>query len=130
MNKNFSKFYVVLIVVFSTILTACHGSSNVAQKKIDMVLFAPHTLDENSIVQTASKKLIKKTTQKEAFEQETPAEEVPLDFEFLNDAFLIDISQDYNGNQKTLTLKDGVLQFWLNQTMVCEKEIINRKWIL
>lgn len=126
MNKNFSKLYIVLIVIFSTILTACQGASNVAQKKLNMVLFDTtdkHELDVNYLVQTDSKKFIKKTTQKEIVEQETTAEEVILDFEFLKDAFLLDVFEDYKGNKRALTLKDGVLQFWLNQTMVCEKEI-------
>lgn len=70
---------------------------------------------------------LEKSDEEPAPEKETERENVPeektLDFEPLEGATIIEVSQENDGNQKALTLKDGVLQLWLNQDVICEKRI-------
>lgn len=124
MRKIFNKFYIVLIALFCLLLTACQFSSEESQEEPKSEL--QEQLLEQSIgtLQVADEKQELIEIHIEQEEIEKPIEEVTSSaFKLPDDVFIIEISRNYNGNQEALTLKDGLLQFWVNENMVCEKQI-------
>lgn len=109
-NKQQEKANAVLSS--SESLSSCYSSENETYEKTDAVL----KVSENK------QELIEETIEQNVSEE--PIEEVRnLDFELPDDACIIEVYHDYNGNQKAITLDDGLLQIWLNETVVCEKQI-------
>lgn len=73
--------------------------------------------------ETTSEKSDEEPAPEKEPERENVPEEETLDFELPEGTILIEVYKENDGNQKAITLKDGVLQLWLNQNVVCEKRI-------
>lgn len=133
MKKNLSRLYITLIVAFLVLLTACGASGDrkqeatvaTAEYSNAEVQEAPSTAFQifDDETQEELKNILSKLEAEQEKEQKEELIERPLDFELLEDAFIIEVSRNYKGDQKTLLLKDGFLQFWLNQSVVCVKKI-------
>jgi len=124
MKKIFNQFYIVLIVLFCVLLTACQFSSEETQKETKSELQEQLSEQPSEALQVVLEKQELIETLIEQEELEKSIEEIICSaFKLPTDAFIIEISRNYDGSQETLTLKDDLLQFWLNQNIVCEKRI-------
>lgn len=127
MNKKINRFYMVLVVTFLVLLTACHVSdSKMQENTISVYQFSDEETQEESskaISSFANKQELAEMTICNNDSKEPIEEASSLECELPNNDFIIEDYRDYNENQKVVISKDGFLQFWLNQTMVCEKKI-------
>ena len=111
MRKFFNKSYIVLIALFCVLLTACQVSSEGSQEET-----------KSGFQEQPSQTLQVTHIEKKALEQ--PSEKIQSSaFKLPDDVFIIEISRGYDGNQEALTLKNDLLQFWVNENVICEKQI-------
>lgn len=124
MRKIFNKFYIVLIALFCIFLTACQFYSEEPQEETKSGLQEQLLEQPSEALQVEEEKQELIETPIEQEELEESIEEVTSSaFKLPADVFIIEVSRNYDGNQKALTLKDGLLQFWLNENIVCERQI-------
>ena len=124
MKKIFKKAHIIFIVLFCVLLTACQSSSKDSQEECQSEL-QEQPLEETSAslqVMEEKQELIEKTIEQPS-SQETIKKATVLDFKFPDDVFIIEVSRNYNDDQEAITLKDELLQLWINGNMVCEKQI-------
>lgn len=124
MKKFFNKVSIVLIALLCVLLTACQFHSKDTQKEYQSELQEPPLEEFNMTLQVeeAKQELIE-TTIEQPFQEETAEGVTNSDLELPNDVPIIEISRNYTDNQEAITLKDGLLQLWINENMICEKQI-------
>lgn len=139
MNKKIASFIVTLITVL-LFMTACDSQANQAEESHESLCIEheqklEETTEEETNVEEAieeeshSEEIIEQEShseeisKEEVASQESSEKEIQLDFEFPDNTVILEVVKDYDGNQSFLTLKDEFLQYWTNQTMVCEKQI-------
>lgn len=124
MRKFFNKVYILAIILFCVLLTACQTTNEEPQEepKNELQVQVLEEPSETSQVSEESQEQMEMIIEHQ--ELEGPIKEVPCSsFKLPDDVFIIEVSQTYDGNQQALTLKDNLLQFWVNDNMVCEKQI-------
>ncbi|MCI8655354.1 MAG: hypothetical protein HFJ48_05760 [Clostridia bacterium] len=131
MKKNLDKLCIIFIATFLLSLTACQNSDDVEREKGNTVLSdfgkqqelgkeLSNRINLNMLVE----EITEETDSKEIIEQETESNKKALNFELPAATILVEISEKIDGSYEALTLnKDGILQFWQNQNVVCEKQI-------
>ena len=122
--KKISKS-IVLIALFCILLTACQFSSKDTQEEYATVELQEQPSENPSTsLQFIDEKQESLETNIEQSSLEEPTEKVTSSaFKFPDDVSIIGVSRNYNDDQEALTLKDGLLQLWINENIVCEKQI-------
>lgn len=124
-EKIFSKFYIVLIALFCVLLTACHISSEEPQEYPKIELQEPLLGQPSKDLQVPEEKteLTYISVEKEKLE-ETIEKDTSSAFKLPDNVFITQVYRNYDGDQEVLTFKkDGLLQFWVNENMICQKQI-------
>lgn len=136
MNKNLSKLYTIFVVISLVLLTACQASDDQKQETSENATCfysfkaqeksAITSLFEDEKIREALSNALSNLKDRQEIEQE-PTEPVEtqekVDLELPGGEFIIEYNQNSNGELSVLTLKDGILKYWLNGTIVCKKTI-------
>lgn len=136
MNKNLSKLYTIFVVISLVLLTACQASDDKKQETSENAncsysfkaqeKSAITSLFEDEKIREALSDVLSNLEDRQELEEE-PAEpdeaQEKVKLELPSGEFLIEYDQEPNGELRILTLKDGILKYWLNGTIVCKKTI-------
>lgn len=130
MKKTFGKVCIVLAAMLFVLLTACQSSNG--EEPLETKDILPNE-ESNSVLPSEELASISSSSEdKQGLTEKAkdPNTQNELDKEPANSAFELPegafIIEDYrysNDNQRVIVIKDGVLQVWDNQNVICEKKI-------